>query len=200
MTNSVSVPRFSFFLAIFACLLFLSSCQNEISEIRAITDVNNKPVQTSYQAEYTFTERGKTSNKLIAAQIDQYQGEAEYIEATGGFTMIFYDSLEREEARLSAATGRYIENEKKLVAKDQVVLTNIKGEKLETSELIFLQDSARIFTDKTVVITLSNGSMIRGKGLESNDSFTKYRIIQPTGDLFFDEKTDSTHVQSNASH
>ncbi|MBX7050692.1 MAG: LPS export ABC transporter periplasmic protein LptC [Flavobacteriales bacterium] len=177
-------------------VLFLNSCQNEISEIRAITDVNLKPVQTSYKAEYVFTERGKITNKLIAAQIDQYDGETDFIEATGGFTMIFFDSLEQEEARLSANTGRYTESEKKLVARDQVLLTNAKGEKLETSELTFLQDSARIFTDKSVVITLSNGSMIRGKGLESNDAFTKYRIIQPTGDLYFDEKTDSSHVQS----
>ena len=188
------------YAALVILVLAFCSCQNEISEIRAITDVNLKPVQTSYQAEYVFTERGKMSNKLIAAQIDQYDGETDYIEATGGFTMIFFDSLEREEARLSANTGRYTESEKKLIAKDQVLLTNSKGEKLETSELTFLQDSARIFTDKTVVITLSNGSMIRGKGLESNDSFTKYRIIEPTGDLYFEEKSDSTHVQGITNH
>ncbi len=177
-------------------LLSLAACQNEISEIRAVTDVNKKPVQTSYNAEYVFSEKGKISNKLIAAQLDQYQGELDYIEASGGFAMIFYDTLEREDARLTARNGKFTDQDKKLIAWDQVVLFNVKGEKLETSELIFEQDSARIFTDKPIVITTSNGSQIHGKGLISNDSFTKYKIIDPTGDLYIDEKTDSTHAKS----
>ena len=177
-------------------LLLVASCQNEISEIRAVTDVNKKPVQTSYNAEYIFSEKGKLSNKLIAAQLDQYQGELDYIEASGGFAMIFFDSLQNEDARLTAQNGRFTEKEKKLVAWDQVVLFNKKGEKLETSELTFDQDSSSIYTDKAIIITTSNGSQIHGKGLLSNDSFTKYKILQPTGDLYIDDKPDSTHAES----
>jgi hypothetical protein len=73
------------------------------------------------------------------------------------------------------------------------VLTNKAGEKLETEQLIYLQDSARIVTDKQVVITLSGGTILRGRGLESNDSFTQYRIIQPTGDILVEENQDSIH-------
>jgi hypothetical protein len=38
-----------------------------------------------------------------------------------------------------------------------------------------------------------NGSVIRGRGLISNESFTKYKILEPTGDLVVDEKQDSIH-------
>lgn len=173
-----------FFISAVSC-----GCQNEISEIRAITDTSTKPVQTSYNATYTFTEKGKKENQLIAAQLDQFQGTDDYILASGGYSMIFFDSLENEEARLSAINGKYIEKEKKLIAWDSVVLFNIQGEKLETDELIFEQDSSRIFTEKNVTITTKNGSIIRGRGLVSNESFTKYKIIQPTGDLYIEEST-----------
>lgn len=175
-------------------LFSMASCENKISEIRALTDVSQLPIQTSYTAEYIFTERGKLKNKLIAAQIDQYQGLEEYIEASGGFTMIFFDTLQQEEARMNAVHGRYNSKEKKMVAWEKVELFNLKGERLETEELIFVQDSAKIFTDKFVTITLENGSTLRGNGLESNDSFTKYRIINPSGDLFMDEKKDTTNA------
>jgi LPS export ABC transporter protein LptC len=170
------------------------ACQNDISDIRAITDDNNKPIQTSYNATYTFTEKGKKQYQLTAAQLDQYQNDSgEYILATGGYTMVFFDSLENEEARLSAQSGRYTEKQKTLIAWDSVVLYNTKGEKLETSELIYRQDSAHISSSKPVTITTMNGSIIKGRGLVSNDSFTRYKILEPTGDLVIEDKQDSIH-------
>ncbi len=170
----------------------MAACQNEISDIRAITDDNSKPVQTSYQATYTFTEKGKKQYQLVAKQLDQYINDSgEYIIASGGYTMVFFDSLENEEARLSAVSGKYTEKKKTLIAWDNVVLYNTKGEKLETSELIYKQDSASIQSSKPVIITTMNGSVIRGRGLVSNESFTRYKILEPTGDLVIDEKQDS---------
>lgn len=175
----------------------LTACRNEISEIRAITDANNLPVQTSYNSEYIFSEKGKMENKLTATQLDQYEGERDYIEASGGFTMIFYDTLEQEEARLTAVHGRFEEKQKRMTVWEKVELLNVKGEKLETEELIFLQDSAKIYTDKYVTITSENGSVLHGQGLQSNDSFTKYKILKPHGDLYVDEKTIQPNVETH---
>jgi LPS export ABC transporter protein LptC len=167
------------------------SCKNEISDIRAITDVSKLPVQTSYNAEYIVSENGKVSNRLIAGKLEQFQDEDQYILASGGVLVIFYDSLEQEEARLTAKQGAHYSKEKKLIAKDSVVLISRKGEQLETEELIYLEDSAKIFTDKFVKIVTSNGSTMYGNGLVSNDSFTKWRIKQPhDGKLFISEEND----------
>ena len=97
-------------------VISFTSCKNEIAEIRALTDTNRLPVQSSYNAEYILTEKGLLKNKLVAAQLDQFQGEEDYIEASGGFTMIFYDSLQHEEARLNAVRGRYDSKQKRLIA------------------------------------------------------------------------------------
>jgi LPS export ABC transporter protein LptC len=144
-------------------------------------DARQMPVQTSYNAEYVYSEKGKIRNKLRAGQLDQFVGDNAHIDASEGLTFIFLDSLENEEARLTSIRGVYYEKEKKMVVTDSVELKNAAGEKLETQELIFLQDSGKIFTDKFVTI-YTKDAVFRGHGLESNDSFTKYRILKPSGE------------------
>jgi LPS export ABC transporter protein LptC len=170
-------------LIILACTsILLTACKNDIAEIKALTDSRNLPLQTAYNAQYEYSVQGKKRNLLTAVQLDQYGGEDAYIEASGGFTIVFFDSLQHEEARLKAMHAKYYEEENKLIAWENVELFNVKGEKLETEELIFLQKENRIFTEKAVTITTGNG-IFHGKGLESNDSFTKYKILNPTGDM-----------------
>lgn len=175
--------------------IFLTACRNDIADIRAITDKNTKPVQTSYAASYTFSEKGKKQTRLEAGVLEQYEveGDDDYILAGGGFSMIFFDSLEREEARIKADSGIYLEKKKTLKVWGNVVLSNVAGEQLETSELIYDQDSAHIHTEKRVKITLAGGSILHGLGIESNDNFTRYRILQPTGDFVVEEKQDTTN-------
>ena len=112
------------------------------------------------------------------------------LEASNGFTIIFYDSLQREEAKLSANNGKYFEKEQKLFAWGKVELINADGDKIETEELHYNQDSAKISTDKFVTITTQSG-VLYGKGMVSNDSFTKYHILQTTGDIYVDENNNT---------
>lgn len=187
----IPVGFVSFFAILFICLL--SACRNDIAEIRAITEFKDLPIQTNLNAEYVYTENGKLKNKIIASQLDQYDDDKSTTVAHGGFVLVFYDSLEKEEARLSGTKGTYNQKDKKLVADGNVILLNIKGEKLETEQLIFDQDSASIYTDKYVKISTRSGDIF-GKGLVSNESFTRYRILEPTGDINM-EKPDSTSAE-----
>lgn len=172
-------------------IALIASCKNEISDIRAITDVSNLPVQTSYNAQYILSEKGQVKNKLTAAKIEQFQGDEEYVLASGGIAVMFYDSLEQEDAKLTAREGVHYAKEKRLIARDSVVLVSRKGERLETEELIFLEDSALIYTDKFVKIVTANGSTLYGNGLLSNDSFTKWQIKKPhDGQLIINEENE----------
>jgi LPS export ABC transporter protein LptC len=171
---------------IFFLSAVLTGCRNEISEIKAITDPRNYPVQTSFNAEYLYTVKGGVRNRLEAKVLDRYLGEEPYLLASGGFTIVFYDSLNTEQARLRAMNARYEEKTRRLLAWDKVELVNAEGEMLETEELIFAQDSSRIYTDKFVRITTTSG-VITGDGLESNETFTRYRILKPRGDLYLEQ-------------
>lgn len=163
------------------------SCKNDIAEIKAITEDQDIPVQTIYEGEFYFTKKGKLNNKMVANKLDRYQKEeTSLIKVSEGFTLYIYDSLENVNAQLKAEEGDFYETEQRLEARHDVELRNFKNEILNTEELIFLQDSDLVFTDKNVKITTEDG-IIFGKGLVSNSSFSKWKINKITGDLFIED-------------
>lgn len=164
----------------------LFSCRNEIEEIQALTDVIDMPVQTSHNTEYDYTEGGKIRNRLKATQLDRFLGEDPRLEASGGFSLIIFDSLEIPEAFLTADKGIYFEQKNLLEAHDNVILTNVNGDSLMTEELIWVQDSAKVYTEREVIIATEDGKFY-GKGLESDEKFTNYTIHNIHGNFNVDE-------------
>jgi LPS export ABC transporter protein LptC len=171
----------------------LFSCKNDLKEIEALTQESDLPVQTTFNARYDYTEKGILKNRLIASRIDRYEGENARLEVSGGLNLLVYDSLGQLEAELSSNRGLFIEELRFMQASEDVILKNTKGEQLNTEELIWYQDSAKIVTDKFVQITRADGVLF-GKGLESDDRFQSYTIKQITGDLYL--KEDSTAKES----
>jgi LPS export ABC transporter protein LptC len=176
----------SFISLLLTSVSLLTACENDIAEIRAITNPRALPVQSNLNAEYRYTERGMLRNVLHAAQLDQYSGENPYVEASGGFEMSFFDSIGTEQAKLQAEAGTYYQKEHRMIAWGNVKLYNTKGESLTTSRLLYEQDSARISTDQFVKIVSGDGTFY-GQGLVSNENFTKYKILQPTGDVYLED-------------
>ena len=57
---------------------------------------------------------------------------------------------------------------------------NLDGETFETPLLYWDQKAESVYSDSSIVITREN-SIIKGIGFRSNQSLTKYTILQPTG-------------------
>lgn len=172
-------------------MVSISACKNDLEQVKAITDNKLEPVQTSKNAVYMFSEKGEKQSRLEANLLQQFdpEGDEDYMLASNGFRLVFFDSLEREDARVTAQFGKFEEKKRRFTAWDSVVLINELGEKLETEEIVYLADSARITSDKQVKITMEGGTVLRGKGLESNDNFTQYRILQPSGEILLDDNS-----------
>ena len=172
-------------------LVSISACKNDLEQVKAITDNKLEPVQTSKNAVYIFSEKGEKQSRLEANLLQQFdpEGDEDYMLASNGFRLVFFDSLEREDAHVTAQFGKFEEKKRRFTAWDSVVLINELGEKLETEEIVYLVDSARITSDKQVKITMEGGTVLRGKGLESNDNFTQYRILQPSGEILLDDNS-----------
>lgn len=180
--------------AAFAVGFFLS-CSNDIEEINALTGDRDYPVQTVYDGTFHYTQNGKLSNTLKAGVLERYETEESRVEVTDGLELIIFDSLGQEEATLTAVEGTFRENENKLIARRNVVLRNTKGESLHTEELIWAQDSDRVYTDKHVKITTEE-AVIHGKGLVTDSRFTQREIKEVTGTLYIDDpiENDTTNV------
>ena len=105
-----------------------------------------------------------------------------------GFKLEFLDSNLNTTAYLEAKYGEMLSEDKRMIARDSVILINFKDEELYTEELIWVQDSSRIFTDKYVKI-VRNDVVIHGKGFESKEDFSHYVIKKITGQYYLDEET-----------
>jgi LPS export ABC transporter protein LptC len=105
-----------------------------------------------------------------------------------GFKLEFLDSNLNTTALLEANYGEILSEEKLMIARDSVILINFKDEELYTEELIWVQDSSRVYTDKYVKI-VRNDVVIHGKGFESKDDFSHYVIKKITGQYYLDEET-----------
>ena len=73
---------------------------------------------------------------------------------------------------------------------DDVVVINRNGEKLNTEHLIWDADSKKIYTDEFVKITTKE-EIIFGDGLEANEDFTKYKILNIKGTVTVDQDFES---------
>lgn len=164
----------------------LFSCENDIDQIKALTDDLDYPVQTVKKGTYHYTENSELSNTLIASILKRYEGENPRIEVEGGFKMLMYDSLEEVSAILSAQRGTYFDTEGRLEARENVVFKNNDGATLKTEELIWLQDSDKVYTNKFVEITNDDGSIF-SKGMTTNSKFSFYKLWEVNGDILLDQ-------------
>ena len=92
-------------------MVSISACKNDLEQVKAITDNNLEPVQTSKNAVYMFSEKGEKQSRLEANLLQQFDPEddEDYMLASNGFRLVFFDSLEREDAHVTAQFGKFEE-------------------------------------------------------------------------------------------
>lgn len=160
----------------------LCSCENDINEVNAISSKDNEPIKRGKNVELIYSEFAKVKIKVTAPLLEEFAGDKNYSEMSKGIEVNFYDSLQKVTTKLTANYAINKVSEKIMEAKNNVVVINEKGDKLNTEHLIWQQDSAKIYTNEFVKITTKD-EIIMGEGLESNENFTKYKILKIKGTI-----------------
>lgn len=165
----------------------LFSCQqNEMEKVKALSGMDEIPVRTSYGVEMTYVDSGKKDMKLFAEKMDHFEGrDGARIEFSNGFHVLFFRSEDSVASELEAQDGILYENKDRMIARNDVVVRNAQGERLNTEKLIWDRDSGKVFTNKFVKITRPNG-VIHGNGLVAEEDLSSYKIKEITGEWYFD--------------
>lgn len=157
-------------------LVFLSAgCENDLKEVRNFTQGKKLPLQTGQDIEVQYNDSGKVKIKLKSPQVDEYGGNTPYTEMPKGVNVQFYDDSLQVNTSLRANYAIRKERERFMEAKYNVVVVNVKNEKLETEHLVWDGAKRRIYTKSKVTITTADQITI-GTGLESDELFTDYTI------------------------
>lgn len=166
--------------------MVLFSCKNSIESVTEIGEFVELPVKETFNVTYLRSQHGLVSNRLYAPVVLQYKNRKTTFPE--GFKLEFLDSNLVPNAFLQAKYGEMLPEENRMIARDSVILVNFKKEELFTEELIWKQDSAKIYTDKYIKIKRED-VVIHGKGFESTEDFSNYVIKKVTGQYYLEDSS-----------
>lgn len=173
-------------IAILVIALFFS-CENDLEEIKSITEFSEEPTQTAKEIEILYSDSGYVQVRLKAPLLYYFENEEQpYFEFPSGIEMYFLNKDLVEESKLTADYSIYFPDKGIWEAKYNVVAVNQKGETLNTEYLIWDEKEEKIYSDKPVKIKDQDG-IIHGRGFEANQYFSKWKILEPTGYINFED-------------
>lgn len=167
-----------------ALLLLISACTNDLKDVMSLPGNKKSASQIGDSVTMIYTDSAQLKVMLKANRMllfDKNVSEPFTVLPKGVF-VTFFDEDEKISSTLRADYGVHYELSQRMEARYHVEVVNNKGEKLETERLVWNEKSKRIYTDAFVKITTAT-EVIRGKGMESNQDFTRYEIKQVTGTL-----------------
>jgi LPS export ABC transporter protein LptC len=163
-------------------VLFLASCNHKAEEIKQLAETESKMgIEQATDIEIIYADSAVLKAKIKAPVMERFANEANpYMEMKKGLKAYFYDKDHKIESTLKANYGISYEATKIIHLKEDVHIINSKGEELSSEELFWDQNKQKIYTEKYVTIKRIN-EIIYGDGFESNENFTKYKILRPKG-------------------
>lgn len=179
-------------LLLHACGEVADPVPPNLAELRA-----QEPLSESYNVDYRYTDSAKLKTRLRAPYDVEHvdpmdstpkgQPPATVHHMDRGLLLEFFNTnTGKLESSIKANQGELYQKRGLAVARGNVIVQNVKGETLQTEELTWSRERDEIYTDKDVRIQTER-EVLFGKGLVSNTSFTKYRILRLKGTLALEE-------------
>jgi LPS export ABC transporter protein LptC len=176
-------------IAISACLFFFSvtSCKNSLEEVNSLPVRDTAPIETGIDMEVIYSDSAQIKALMKAPLYKRYEGDNPYFEMPRGLTVYFYDSLMQVKTKLTARYAIKYDKKNVMEVRNDVVVVNQKGERLNTEHLVWDEKTRRIYSDVFVKITESD-KVVYGEGLDAPESFERWTIKKPKGSFYI--KTD----------
>ena len=142
----------------------------------------------SFGVEYVYTDSAQLAAKLRAARvIEKIEKEGSQVQTihyfSGGVEIEFFDPIGRPRSHMTSREGVLYREKRIAEMNGDVVLTNYKGERLETEQLFWDDQKDSIYTTKFIRIETPDKVITGSRGLRSNTSFTAYTIYGIRGEI-----------------
>jgi lipopolysaccharide export system protein LptC len=161
-------------------VLLTSGCENDEQTIQ---DWSTKKimVEEGKGIESYLSQESKVKAKLTAPVMLRYETDSVVVEFPKSLHVDFYDDSTRIESWLDSKHGKYFETLNKVYLWDSVVVINVKGDTLKSSDLWWDQNAKLFYTDKYAEYRTKDKQIFPGKGMEATQDFKRITFKQPTG-------------------
>ncbi|MFT4203287.1 MAG: LPS export ABC transporter periplasmic protein LptC [Chitinophagaceae bacterium] len=169
-------------------LLLLSSCENDMSEMRAL-DAKSTKVETGTMINAYMSVGGKIRAHLTAPLMKRSTSDSNMTEFPKTLHVYLYnDSGTQVTTYIFAKYGRQVGSRNLIFLKDSVVIYNTNKDTLRTSELYWNQSTNKMYTDKVVWAHRIDPTeqYIHAKSgmVASSSNFNNYTFFDPQDDSF----------------
>lgn len=137
--------------ALISGCFFVCACENDINEVR---DLSSKKIGVDEGRNISsfLSMQGRMRAHLTSPYMLRYGGDsASKVEFPNTLHVDFYNDSNKVESQIRADYGRYVEGEKKVFLRGNVVAFNIKGDTLRCPEMYWDQNLGKFYTDKKVI-------------------------------------------------
>jgi LPS export ABC transporter protein LptC len=169
-------------LILLLCLTFLASCANDAKVQPAVVPTvipEEEPSQTSFDTKIRFTNEGLSRAILGAGRIRVYDKRRQTV-LDSSVQVDFFDREGKHSSVLTAGWANINDQTKFMVAYDSVKIVSDSGTTVYTDSLTWNNETQRINSPANVKIVEKSGRVTTGRGFESDQSLTNYKILHTT--------------------
>ena len=179
----IDLRSFRSILFLFVALFLSFACVRKDEIALTAEPREDDPLMTAKSIDVLFSDSGKIQAHLTSPFLKKFSGEDPCTEFPDGFHVTIFDSIGRPSTSITGRYGKNREAARIMEARGNVVVRNlIKNKQMETEHLTWDQNRHLIFSAGKVKIT-EPSKILFGDGIQANESFSWYRIINPTGQM-----------------
>jgi LPS export ABC transporter protein LptC len=175
---------FNLIVAFFSVLL-ITSCENDLEVVRVFSDPGKQPDIVMTNFEIIYSDSAKVKARLTAPLMERYDSDKKkYSEFTKGLHVYFYNDSLKVNAEIMAKYAINYEKQQLWEGRNDVVVTNTSGDKLNTEQLFWDQAKKKIYTKKYCRVTKPDGTQHIGEnGMEADQNLDNMKFFGSSGTL-----------------
>lgn len=169
--------------------LGLTACGNSEEKLQKFAPQAEASAERGREVTLIYSDSAIITARVEAPVLLRYSGEKPKTEMPKGIKATFYSASGQPNSWLTANRAIQFPNEGVTETHGNVIVVNELGDTLYTEKLIWVEKEDRIYTD-TYVRIVRPDEIIFGDGLESNQQFTRYKILNIKGTIALNEEVE----------
>jgi len=166
-------------ICLIAVLLTMLSCANDMAVINKFIDAEIEPDIFGENVEILYSDSARLQMKMVTPLMKEYSSATEQRrEFPQGLHVWFYEKTGELKAEITANWARHDLITEIWEARNNVVITNIEGRKLETEQLFWDRQRGIVYSEKYTKVTSQDGQIATGDKFTARQDFSSWKLIQ----------------------
>ena len=151
--------------------IMLLACKNDIKEVNALAEREKRPDMTGENLELIYSDSARIKYRVLAPEYIKVNREKEkYEEFPKGIHVLSYDPAGKMIGSIKAKYAKKLEDEMLWEARNEVVIINAEGKKLETELLYWDMKKELIYSYRYVKLSANVQSIEGNNGFHSDQN------------------------------